>query len=340
VGSQAYHNPTQVDMNSIQPVRCENPAGCLAGGTRPSRLHMTVPQGTEYIPAGARRPNRFVGTGSHWMYLGNSSHHGASVSLTKRSRGGLMYRTSYTFSKVMDIDSAFLTGSGQNDTPAVLNRFNLNLNHGPAAFNLAHAFNGSVSYPLPFGSGRAIGSGASGWVEKLIGGWQWNSILSARGGFPISMGVGSNHSGNGISANPDRPNWNPDFQGKVVLGEDGFKKTGRYFDPNAFQPLCDPQINRVTNCLATGTFGNVARGAFRGPGSWNLDTSLFKQIPLTENWSLQFRAEFFNILNHANFDTPNVVVFTDTSLNATAGTIVETVPNNERQIQFALKLQF
>ena len=75
-----------------------------------------------------------------------------------------------------------------------------------------------------------------------------------------------------------------------VIG--GFKKTGRYFDPNAFLvPLA-------------GTFGNAGRGQFRGPGMLNVDTSLFKRSPLRAN--LQFRTEIFNVLNHANFDTPNL----------------------------------
>jgi hypothetical protein len=339
IGSQSYHVATQVDMNSIQPLRCENPAGCLSGGTRPARLRVTVPQGTEYIPAGATRPNPFVGSTLHWMYLGTSSHHGASVSLNKRSRGGLMFRTNYTFAKVMDIDSAILATSGQNDTPTVLNRFNLDLSKGVASYSLAHAFSGSFSYELPFGNGKAFGSGASGWVEKVIGGWQWNGTLSAQGGFPITMTAGSNHSGNGDARNPDVPSRNPAFQGKVIRGVDGFKKTGVYFDPNAFLPLCNPAASVTTNCLAAGTFGNVARGAFRGPGLFNMDTSLLKRIPLNERFNMQFRAEFFNILNHANFDTPNPLVFTGTDLNATAGEIIET-SNRERLIQFGLKLQF
>ncbi len=61
-------------------------------------------------------------------------------------------------------------------------------------------------------------------VGKLIGGWQWNGIFNAQGGFPISPLIGSNRSGNGDTRNPDRPNRNPDFQGKVIRGSDGFKK--------------------------------------------------------------------------------------------------------------------
>ena len=92
VGSQSYHLPAAVDMNTMPPVRCENPAGCLAGGILQDAQWNTVPQGTDYIPAGATRPNRFVGSTQTWMYLGNSSYHGGSVSLTKRGRATVTLR--------------------------------------------------------------------------------------------------------------------------------------------------------------------------------------------------------------------------------------------------------
>jgi hypothetical protein len=326
VGNQSYHVSTSMDMNTIRPVICQNPAGCLSGGTRPASARVTVPQGTEYIPVGAR-PNPFVGSTQTWMYLGTASSHGGSVSLTKRSTGGLTFRTNYTFSKVIDVDSGILSTSAQNDPATILNPYNLKLNRGLGSYNPLHQFSSSFSYALPFGSGKALGRGASGWVERLIGDWQWNGIFSARSGFPITPTVGSNQSGNGDTRIPDLPNYNPNFKGKVILGVDGFRKTGRYFDPNAFSlPLA-------------GTFGNVSRGAFRGPSAYNLDTSLFKRVALKEGLNLQFRAEFFNILNHTNFDTPNPIVFSGAGLSSSAGVITET-SNRERQIQFALKLVF
>src|SRR5437879_7275168 len=91
----------------------------------------------------------------------------------------------------------------------------------------------------------------------------------ANSGFPITPQVGSNRSGTGDTGRlPDRPSWNPDFKGNAILGEKEFKRTGRYYDPNAFLlPLA-------------GTFGNIGRGQLRGPGFLNVATSLFKLIPL------------------------------------------------------------
>jgi hypothetical protein len=228
---------------------------------------------------------------------------------------------------VIDVDSAILAPSAQNDPATILNPYNLKANRGLGSYNPQHQYSSSVSYALPVGNGRALGKGATGWVEKLIGNWQWNGIFSARSGFPITPTVGLNQSGNGDVRIPDLPNWNPNFKGNAVLGSDGFRKTGRYFDPNAFAlPL-------------PGTFGNVSRGALRGPGSYNVDSSLFKRVAVTEGLTLQFRAEFFNILNHANFDTPNPILYSGTAPNASAGVITETA-GRERQIQFALKLLF
>jgi len=328
VGSQSYHISATVDMNTIEPLRCENPAGCLAGGVLPASQRRTVSQGTTYVPVGMR-PNPLLGSGQGWFYFGTSSYHAMNLSILKRARRGLTFKTNYTWGKVLDTNSAILSGSADNEPPTVLNRFNRRLDKGPASFSLLHQFNTNFSYQLPFGNGKTFGSGATGWMEKLIGAWQWNAIFSAASGFPITPLVGSNQSGNGDSRNSDVPNLNPNFKGNVILGVDGFKKTGRYFDPNAFLPP------------SAGTFGNAGRDQLRGPGMWNLDTSLFKRIPLKEQLNLQFRMEIFNALNHANFGHPNLIVFSGSDISSTAGVITNTIAGgNGRQIQFALRLEF
>ena len=202
-----------------------------------------------------------------------------------------------------------------------MNPYDLKLNKGIATYSLAHQFNANFTYPLPFGRGT------SGLLNRFIGGWQWNGIINAQSGFPFTPTVGSNISGSGDTQLPDVPNRNPNFQGKIIRGVDGFKKTGTYFDQQAFSlPLA-------------GTFGNSPRGALFGPGLFTLDTSFFKRININEKWALQFRAEAFNLLNHANFGTPNPVVFSGTSYGPSTGVITST-NGTSRQIQFALKLQF
>src|SRR5207249_1497440 len=222
VGSQSYHVSTTMDMNTIQPLRCDNPAGCLAGGSLPASQRKVVPQGIEYIPVRAR-PNALLGSGQGWYYIGTSSYHAMSLSLLKRASRGMTFKSSYTWGKVLDMNSANLVNGADNEAPTTLNRFNRRLDKGPASFSLLHQFNSNFSYQLPFGNGKAFGRGASGWIEKLIGGWQWNGIFSATSGFPITPLVGSNRSGNGDSRNPDVPNLNPNFKGKAILGVKEFK---------------------------------------------------------------------------------------------------------------------
>jgi hypothetical protein len=258
------------------------------------------------------------------MFAGTSSYDALNVSLVKRATRGLTFKTNYTFSKALDYNSGGSSSSSTNQPKSILDPFDLKLSKGIAAFNLQHQFNASFVYELPFGKGRRWGGGSSGLREKLIGGWQWNGIVTAQSGFPLTPLVGANTSGTGDTDNPDVPNWNPAFSGPVILG-----RPDRWFDPKAFGPV--PPAN--------GTFGNVGRGSLTGPGLTTFDTSLFKRISLNERWSVQFRAEAFNVFNHSNFAEPNAVVFTGNNISPSAGVITGTATTS-RQIQFALKLMF
>src|SRR5260370_6096403 len=118
----------------------------------------------------------------------------------------------------MDMNSAILAPSGENEPPETLSPYNRHLNRGVAAYNLHHQFNTSFSYQLPFGSGQRFGGGASGVLNHLIGGWQWNGIVTAQGGFPISPLIGFNNFGTGDNNVVYVPDPNPDFHGPVILG--------------------------------------------------------------------------------------------------------------------------
>jgi len=163
-------------------------------------------------------------------------------------------------------------------------------------------------------------------VNHLIGGWQWNGIFNAQSGFPFTPLIGFNNTGSGDGATVDIPNLNPNFKGKVISGT-----VDRWFDPRAF------------TVPAAGTYGNAGRSSFIGPGLFNVDTSLFKRIPIREGMNLQFRAEAFNVFNRANFAYPNGIVFqgnpSNYSYSDSAGQITNTATPS-RQIQFALKLLF
>ena len=145
---------------------------------------------------------------------------------------------------------------------------------------------------------------ATGAANKLVAGWQINEIATLLTGFPFTPVIGANRSGDADTRNPDRPSLNPNFTGPVVLGQ-----PNQWFNPNAFI------------LPAFGTYGNLGRGVYSGPGLANLDVSITKNTQISERTSLQFRAEFFNILNHPNFGTPNATVFSGATVNASAGLI-------------------
>ncbi len=161
------------------------------------------------------------------------------------------------------------------------------------------------------------------WREKRwLGGWQINGIATLLSGFPFTPQIGANRSGDGDTRNPDRPSLNPGFSGPVILGS-----ANEWFNPNAFV------------LPAAGTYGDLGRGTYRGPGLADLDISLGKNFQVAEKISLRFRSEFFNVLNHTNLGTPNAIVFSGTAVSPSAG-LITTTATTSRQIQFGLKLVF
>jgi len=201
---------------------------------------------------------------------------------------------------------------------------------GPSALNVKHQGTISAHYELPFGKGKRFFGNAGGFADRVIGGWQLNEITTLLSGFPFTPVISINRSGDGNTRNPDRPSLNPAFSGPVVLGD-----PNQWFNPNAFV------------VPAFGTYGNLGRGVFTGPGLTSVDVSVMKNVSISERVRLQIRAEAFNLLNHANFGVPNQNVFTNTgsavapvySINPSAGLITSTI-TTPRQIQFGMKLIF
>jgi carboxypeptidase family protein len=320
VGSQGFHEMVDVDVNSVPPQICSNAAGCVSGGINAARGF--VPQGTLYVPVATSRPNPYLASiQTYWRAQGNSLYNALQIEVKHRYSNGFELRGNYTWSKNLDLASG--SGMGQNiNEPNVMTPYNLKIGKGPGATDFTHQASISGGYELPFGQGKHWLGGVSGVADKLASGWQVNWIVSALSGFTLNPLVGNNLSGNGDTANPDRPSWNPAFTGNLTVGT-----PKQWFNPNAF-------IIPVP-----GTWGNVGRGVLRGPGLGNLDLSFFKNIPLRERVRLQFRAETFNILNHANFGFPAMTVFSGGAISPSAG-IIATTATTSRQIQLGLKLTF
>jgi hypothetical protein len=162
----------------------------------------------------------------------------------------------------------------------------------------------------------------------VLSGWSVNSILAMQDGFPFTPQLSYNPSNSGDTRNPVRPFLNPNFTGPVILG-----KPAQWFNPNAF--IAPPSTS--------GFAGNLGRDTYEGPGLATWDFSVIKDTTIREGLRVQFRAEIFNLLNRANFNTPNLIVFTPptaanpTGLSGTAGAITST-STTSRQVQFGLKL--
>jgi hypothetical protein len=320
VGSFGYHGLLSIDPNTIAAQTCADPNGCTAGGT-PGTTRSTVPQGTRYIPI-ASRPNPYVGAGFFWFTEGNSRYHALQVDLIRRLSQNLQFRVNYTWSKNLDLNSGLTIAQANNQGQMVLDRNDIHRDWGPSALNVAHQASISAHYELPFGRGKRWLNGGGALAQRVASGWQLNGITTLLSGFPFTPQIGSNRSGDGDTRNPDRPSLNPAFNGPIVLGN-----PSQWFNPNAFI------------LPAAGTYGNLGRSVFNGPGLADVDLSLSKNTRLTERANLQFRAEFFNAFNHPNFGTPNATVFSGTSYSGSAG-LITTTANFSRQIQFGLKLIF
>ena len=311
VGSHGYHEIIGIDANEPVPVVCPAAPCPVAYPTAfPAGLADTrVPNGTYYVPTATRANPVLANT---WTYFseGDSSYNALQLDVNHRFSKGLALRGTYTWSKTID-DGDSLNATTSGGEPALAsNPFNLRADRGLANFDVRHATAISGVYALPFGRG------------KRYGGWTVNSILTIQSGFPFTPQLSYNPSNNGDTRNPVRPFVNPAFHGPVILG-----KPNQWFDPNAF--LAPPNNS--------GFYGNLGRDTLTGPGLAAWDLSFLKDTRIREKLNLQFRAELFNVLNRANFNTPNAIVFTPSGVSPTAGVITST-STTSRQIQFGLKL--
>jgi TonB dependent receptor len=258
--------------------------------------------------------------------IANSSYNALEASLKKRFSHGISFLASYTYSKSIDDSSTFnLSGSaskplaGENDLAQ--NPFDVNAERGRSLFDSRHRFVLSYQWSLPWWRQP------KGWFQHVLGNWQVNGIVTAMTGTPFTVFDGNDFSVQGSAPEvtgffSNRPN--------VVAGQSpnaGPKTSGEWLNPNAFERIIQDPTSPVQQ------FGSAGRNIAQGPGYTDWDFSLFKNIRVAESTEVQFRAEFFNLLNHTNFRIP------DPDMNSqTFNQILEAQP--PRLIQFALKLNF
>jgi hypothetical protein len=302
IGSHNLHMFVQEDFNNPTPCLSAT-AGCFYNG-RPTYSSATgVPN---------QRINPLYNSLQLADNLADSHYHALQTSLNRRFSHGWQLQVSYTYSKSIDDGSGTygLDGGGLASQPN-----NVRADRGLSNFNRKNNLRVSGIYGLPFK--------ARGLMGGFVNGWQLTGAFTYLSGAPANPTSAANRVFTGTGQNAGRPD--------VIAGCDlygGYQQLhGLWFNPNCFslQPV--------------GTFGNVGRDFIIGPNLWNLDNSVTKDWKVKESFTVQFRAEAFNILNHPSFQNPTTVIFAGTAVNGSAGKITAT-NSQPRQIQLALKLLF
>jgi hypothetical protein len=230
------------------------------------------------------------------------------VNLNRRFSHNFQGQVSYTWGRCINDGGFALGGLLSNANSTVTNPYDRELDKGRCWYDVNQQLRVNGVYALPFHGNR------------LVEGWQVSSIITADSGAPISF-----------------------LDGYAVSGQ-----SGAFESPN-YVAGCNVYANQTlahwfnTACFTpavTGTVGDVGKTSGNGPGVFDLDFALLKNTRIRERLAMQFRAEFFNILNHPNFGLPSGSIFSSTGqVLPTAGLITSTV-GTARQIQFALKFTF
>ena len=324
VGSHGYHEIVGIDANIPVPTICPaSPCPATYPKSFPAPLAGSpVPAGSYYTPAGTPKANPKIANTWTWFSVGDSSYNSLQVDLNHRFSHDLSLRGVYTWSKALD-DGDSLNGTAAGNAPGLVSNPNdVKADWGPATYDVRNLGVISVVYGLPFGHGKQFAGSLGKFGNGVVSGWSVNSLVVLQGGFPFTPQLSYNPSNDGDTRNPVRPFINPNFSGPTILG-----KPSQWFNPQAF---LRPPPN-------SGFFGNLGRNTLSGPGLATWDFSAVKDTALYERLSLQFRAEIFNLLDRANFNTPNLIVFTPSGVSGTAGAISST-STTARQVQFGVKL--
>ena len=292
----------------------------------------------------------FGQNGSYQRTIGISTYNGLQTKLEEQFSNGLTYLLTYTWSKTLSDAGDLLNGGSTSGyrapwVPGIGPRFD----RGLADFDLRNVFHFSGGYQLPFGKGHNY-LNTGGIANAALGGWAVNWIVTLQGGQPITLNCPT-----GATSGTGCYDFKvPGQSQKLGLHKDTNGKLSWFGNPGAFQQPCELGVTPPTpaGCIApsslVGYLGGGNTTTF-GPGFHRFDFSTFKTFQFSERFSLQFRAEFFNIINHPNFNAPGfggngvVAISNSTNFNSSNfGEIGSTrdAPYDPRQIQFALKLYY
>jgi len=272
-------------------------------------------------PITGQRPYSSFGQVTWRGNTNSSSYEGLVASLQRGYAHGLLITANYTYSHEIDQDAA---GGGDSDNPQ--NPACMACERASGDFDARHVVNANVVYDLPFGTGKAFFS-QPGIANTVLSRWSLTDIVAARTGIPVN--VTQDRSSSSVATgytSSQRPN----LISGVSLTPPGGKTVNHWINYAAF------------DAVSGSGYGNSPRNIARGPNLWQTDLGLSKRIPLSEAAQLQFRSEFFNLFNRAQYGQPQA----DWSSKSTFGQIITTAnttpfgTGTPREIQFALRLEF
>lgn len=285
------------------------------------------PSATSAIPLAARRPIQGYGAITWFDPAGFSNYNALQMKLEKRFSGGLSFLNSFVWGKAIDNSSQSLDANGGNDASPQDVR-NMAAEKGLSNYDQKFTNVTSVVYQLPFGRGQRYGAQMHRVIDAVLGGWQLTAINNALSAQPVNLRAWAGSVPAAFQTVGNLPGFRggetfrPNVTGPVIA-ENPQDRTNTYFNTANVALPTDPSK----------PFGNAGRNLARGLPVNQVDLGIHKSFTLREDIRLQFRSEFFNLLNHTNFTAPN----TDRSSTA-FGTIRGTLA--PRQLQFALKLMF
>jgi hypothetical protein len=277
-------------------------------GNKGTKLETNVPFNRPYPGPGdidPRRPFPTLTEGFQVANIANSIYHSLQVKLERQYSNGLSLIASYTLAKAID-DSSSDYGSGYQD------EYNLRLERAVSGFDVRHRLSVGYVYDLPFGKGKPL-SPSNRALQYIVSGWEASGIVTLQTGSPFTITSGRDVAN--VGSGGQRPD-------RIASGTLSNPTISEWFDTSAF----------VMN--APYTFGNSGRNILYTDGLHVWDASLLRNFDITERARLQFRGEFFNVLNHPDFGTP-VTTLTSGNFGMVFGT-----RNAPRIGQVALKFIF
>jgi hypothetical protein len=295
--------------------------------------------------------NSGLASGQPWGHIayrtanGNSYYNSLQTMLVKQLSKGLQFQSSYTWSKAIDtLQNELGSDNTFTEAPSPTDAFNTRTDRGPSVFNSSHNWHFNLLYHLP-------NAPYSGFAGKILSGWWVAGIETLQSGYPFTACLSDNRSNSGIiqgagSSCAERPDLVPGRSLSSItsgtspgctIGDETVAPGTPLGTPNLWFDPCAFTLQKP------GFLGTEGRNILNGPKFANTDFTIAKDTKLGflgEAGNLEFRAEMFNVMNHANFQFGNngagAALALDTS---SAGVLLDTA-NPGRQIQFALKLLF